>query len=39
VALLRGLPGLRLDPAHRAAPRGVVFRKPPELRVLWDRPG
>ncbi len=38
VALLRGLPGLRLDPAHRAAPRGVVFRKPPELRVLWDRP-
>jgi cytochrome P450 len=39
VALLRALPGLRLDPAHRAAPRGVVFRKPPELRVLWDRPG
>jgi cytochrome P450 len=39
VALLRRLPGLRLDPAHPAAPRGVVFRKPPELRVLWDRPG
>ena len=29
------LPGLRLDPAHPAAPRGLVFRKPPELRVLW----
>jgi cytochrome P450 len=33
--LLRRLPGLRLDPAHPAAPRGLVFRKPPELRVLW----
>jgi cytochrome P450 len=39
LALLRGLPGLRLDPARRAAPRGVVFRKPPELQVLWDAPG
>jgi hypothetical protein len=29
------LPGLRLDPAHPAAPRGLVFRKPPSLRVLW----
>jgi hypothetical protein len=29
------LPGLRLDPGHPAAPRGLVFRKPPELRVLW----
>jgi cytochrome P450 len=38
LALLRRLPGLRLDPAHPAAPRGVVFRKPPELRVLWDVP-
>ena len=36
VALLRRLPGLRLDPAHPAAPRGVVFRKPPALHVLWD---
>ena len=30
------LPGLRLDPEHPAAPRGLVFRKPPSLRVLWD---
>ncbi len=30
------LPGLRLDPGHPAAPRGLVFRKPPSLRVLWD---
>jgi cytochrome P450 len=30
------LPGLRLDPGHPAAPRGLVFRKPPELRVQWD---
>ena len=30
------LPGLRLDPARPTAPRGLVFRKPPELRVLWE---
>jgi cytochrome P450 len=36
--LLRRLPGLRLDPDHPAAPEGLVFRKPPTLRVLWDRP-
>jgi cytochrome P450 len=35
--LLERLPGLRLDPAHPSAPRGLVFRKPPALRVLWDR--
>jgi cytochrome P450 len=29
------LPGLRLDPAHPASPRGLVFRKPPSLRVRW----
>ncbi len=29
------LPGLRLDPAHPAAPRGLVFRKPPALHVRW----
>jgi cytochrome P450 len=29
------LPGLRLDPARPAGPRGLVFRKPPELQVLW----
>jgi cytochrome P450 len=33
--LLRRLPALRLDPASPAEPRGLVFRKPPELRVLW----
>jgi cytochrome P450 len=30
------LPGLRLDPALRPAPRGVVFRKPPALHVRWE---
>jgi cytochrome P450 len=29
------LPGLRLDPESPAAPRGLVFRKPPALDVLW----
>ena len=33
--LLRRLPELRLDPAHPTEPRGLVFRKPPELWVLW----
>jgi cytochrome P450 len=37
LALLR-LPGLRLDPARPAAARGIVFRKPPDLHVLWDVP-
>ena len=37
--LLRRLPALRLDPAGPAAPRGLVFRKPPELRVLWTPRG
>ncbi len=36
VAALLRLPGLRLDPARRLAPRGVVFRKPPSLHVQWD---
>jgi cytochrome P450 len=35
-AVLDGLPGLRLDPARPAAPRGLVFRKPQALHVLWD---
>jgi cytochrome P450 len=35
-ALLDGLPGPRLDPARPAAPRGLVFRKPPALHILWD---
>jgi cytochrome P450 len=33
-ALLAARPDVRLDPEHPAAPRGLVFRKPPELRVL-----
>jgi cytochrome P450 len=33
--LFERLPGLRLDPAHPAAPRGLVFRKPPALHVTW----
>ena len=34
--LLDRLPGLRLDAARPSAPRGLVFRKPPTLDVLWD---
>ena len=34
--LLERLPRLRLDPARPAEVRGLVFRKPPELRVGWD---
>jgi cytochrome P450 len=30
------LPRLRLDPGYSSAPRGLVFRKPPELRARWD---
>jgi len=30
------LPGLRLDPEQPSAPRGLVFRKPPSLRVRWE---
>ena len=33
--LLDRLPRLRLDPEHPTAPRGLVFRKPPALHVLW----
>jgi cytochrome P450 len=33
--LLRRLPAIRLDPARPAEPRGLVFRKPPELHVVW----
>jgi cytochrome P450 len=35
-AVLDGLPGLRLDPDRPAAPRGLVFRKPPALHVRWE---
>jgi cytochrome P450 len=34
--MLERLPGLRLDVAGPSAPAGLVFRKPPELRVRWD---
>jgi cytochrome P450 len=33
--LLDRLPRLALDPRYPAAPRGLVFRKPPDLRVCW----
>jgi cytochrome P450 len=33
--LVDRLPGLRLDPDHPNAPRGLVFRKPMALRVRW----
>jgi cytochrome P450 len=35
-ALLRRLPGLAPDPERPAAVRGVVFRKPQRLDVVWD---
>jgi cytochrome P450 len=34
--LLDALPGLRLDPDHPSPARGLVFRKPTEVRVRWD---
>ena len=33
--LFARLPGLRLDPEQPTAPRGLVFRKPPRLDVVW----
>lgn len=35
-AILDRLPGLCLDDGHDAAPRGLVFRRPPRLDVRWD---
>jgi cytochrome P450 len=35
-ALLGRLPGLRLDPERPAKVRGLVFRKPPRLDVVWE---
>jgi cytochrome P450 len=35
-ALLDKAPGLRLDPSQPSEPQGLVFRKPPSLRVRWD---
>ena len=34
---LEWLPGLRLDPTRPAEVRGLVFRKPDAVHVLWDR--
>jgi cytochrome P450 len=34
--LLARLPGLRLDPERPAEVRGLVFRKPQRLDVVWD---
>jgi cytochrome P450 len=34
-ALLGRLPGLALDPARPAEVRGLVFRKPRRLDVVW----
>jgi hypothetical protein len=34
VGAVLALPGVRL--AAPTAPRGLVFRKPPELHVAWD---
>jgi cytochrome P450 len=34
--LFARLPRLRLDPVRPSAPRGLVFRKPPALHVLWS---
>jgi cytochrome P450 len=34
---LHRLPGLRLDPARPSSVRGLVFRKPTAVHVLWDR--
>ena len=34
--LLRRLPTVRLDPDRPSAIRGLVFRKPPALHVLWE---
>lgn len=34
--VLARLPGLRLDPARPSVVRGLVFRKPQALHVLWE---
>jgi len=36
---LERLPRLRLDPARPPEIRGLVFRKPPELRAIWNPAG
>jgi cytochrome P450 len=37
-SLLARLPDLQLDPSHPASVRGLVFRKPPALHVIWTPP-
>ena len=37
-AMLERLPRLRLDDDYDHAPRGLIFRKPPQLHVRWDPP-
>ena len=34
--VLGRLAGVRLDPRSESAPEGLVFRKPPALRVQWE---
>ena len=34
-AVLDRMPGVRLDPDRPSKPYGLVFRKPPELPVIW----
>lgn len=34
--LVRGLPGLRLDPGYEEQPQGLIFRKPAALHLRWD---
>jgi cytochrome P450 len=34
--LLRRLPALRMDPERPARIHGLVFRKPPQLNVIWN---
>ena len=36
VETLLALPRLRLDPRSPSAPRGLVFRKPPDLHACWS---
>jgi cytochrome P450 len=33
--VLERLPDLRADPGRPSAPRGLVFRKPPDVHALW----
>jgi hypothetical protein len=36
--MIASCPGVCLDPGRPAAPRGLVFRKPPSLHLLWATP-